>query len=264
MISVIMSVYNAEKYLREAIESILTQSFTEFEFIIINDKSNDSSLKIIKEYEQEDGRIKLIKNKQNLGLTRSLNKGLSIAKYKYIARMDADDISMCDRFEKQVKFLEKNYDIDILGSYAYDINGKNKIIGKRRVPLSHSDILEMLPILSPLIHPSVMFRKNSLDKTNGYNENFRTSQDYELWFRAASKGLKFHNLPEYLLKYRMDNDYYKRKSIKYRFNDMKIRYNGYKQNDIPFYKWYLLFIPFIIGIVPKSIYKYLKIIDPRN
>lgn len=264
MVSVIMSVYNAEEYLAEAIESILLQTFEDFEFIIVDDKSRDNSLNIIKKYNQKDGRIKLIKNKQNLGLTRSLNKGLSIAKYKYIARMDADDISMSDRFEKQVEFLEGNKNIDILGSYAYDINSKNKIIGERRVPLNHSNIIEMLPILSPLIHPSVMVRKISLDKINGYNEKYRTSQDYELWFRAASKGLKFHNLPEYLLKYRMDNNYYRRKSIKYRLNDMKIRYKGYKQNNIPFHKWYLLFIPFIIGIIPKSIYKYLKIFDPRN
>lgn len=105
MISVVMSVYNAEKYLPEAIESILHQTYSNFEFIIINDCSNDRSLSIIKEYSLKDNRIVLINNSANLGLTKNLNKAISVAKYEFIARMDADDVSLPDRFERQMNFL---------------------------------------------------------------------------------------------------------------------------------------------------------------
>ncbi|MDD4353774.1 MAG: glycosyltransferase family A protein, partial [Candidatus Nanoarchaeia archaeon] len=132
-ISVIMSAYNTERYIAEAIESILNQTFKDFEFIIIDDGSTDDSLKIIKRYVKKDRRIKLIHNKKNIGLTKSLNKGLKIAKGQYIARMDADDISLPQRFQIQYDFLEKNKDIFLIGTTAFLIDDKGDRLGRAHI-----------------------------------------------------------------------------------------------------------------------------------
>lgn len=263
MISVIMSVYNAEQYLKEALDSVINQTYKNFEFIIINDCSKDGSLAILKKYEQENRNIKLINNLDNLGLTRNLNLALSIAQGKYIARMDADDISELTRFEKQKQFLELHEDVDIIGSFSKNINEFGEVLGTRTTPVNHNEIISVLPKLCPMSHPTVMFRKSSLEKLCYYNVKYTTSQDYDMWFRAASAGLKFHNIPEYLLKYRMDGKYVGRKTFKFRWNDFKLRLEGYHKMKLPFYKYTYALIPLALGIIPSSMYAVLKTLDPR-
>jgi glycosyltransferase involved in cell wall biosynthesis len=138
-ISVVMSVYNGEKYLRQAIESILQQTYTDFEFIIIDDGSTDSSREIIQSY--DDKRIRLVINEQNIGLTKSLNKGIRLAKGEFIARMDADDISLPQRFEKQVAYLDSHPEVGVLGTYANIIDHRGKIINNIIFPTEHETIL---------------------------------------------------------------------------------------------------------------------------
>ena len=128
MISVVMSVYNAEKYLKEAIDSILNQTYQDFEFIIVNDCSDDRSLAILKNYEKSYKSIRLINNSENLGLTKNLNRALAISKGKYIARMDADDISELNRFERQIDFFNKHKEVDILGTFSHDVDEHGGII----------------------------------------------------------------------------------------------------------------------------------------
>jgi glycosyltransferase involved in cell wall biosynthesis len=263
MISVIMSVYNAEKYLKEAVDSILGQTYKNFEFIIINDCSDDNSLPILKEYEMLHNNIILLNNTENLGLTKNLNIALNMASGKYIARMDADDISEPNRFRMQVDFLEKNSAIDILGTFSRNINEDGEITGTRSTPITHKDIMKILPKLSPLSHPTVMFRKESLKKIGFYNDKYLTSQDYDMWFRATRAGLKFYNLPEFLLKYRMNDDYISRKSFKFRWNDFRLRLEGYKNINLPFYKYIYALIPLVLGVIPGSVYLQLKKMDPR-
>lgn len=263
MISVIMAVYNAEKYLKECVESILNQSYTNFEFIIINDCSTDRSLEILEEYSKKDPRIFLINNEENLGLTKNLNRGLNKAKGKYIARMDADDISELNRFEEQVKFLEENSKIDIVGTFSRDINEKGEVKGDRRNPITHKEILKVLPKVNPVAHPTVMMRKIALEKIGGYNETFKKCQDYELWFRAASQGLKLYNIPKYLFKYRMNDGYAARKSWEYRKTDIKIRIKGYNDLKLSYTKYIYLLIPIILGCIPSNFYGLLKKFDPR-
>lgn len=268
MISVIMSVYNAEKYLEKAIESILTQSYDNLEFIIINDKSNDNSADIISKYADQDQRIKYIENERNQGLTYSLNKGLELAKGEYIARMDADDISTSDRLEKQVDYLKKNKEISLIGTSAYNIDENGKVIDERNVPLEYEDIKKNINLVNPIIHPSVMFRKDDILAIGGYNEEFIKVQDYELWFRIIANGLKAENLSDRLLYYRVNNQYFERKSLNYRITDLKVRWRGYRLLSLPLYKRYGILIPIILGVTPsfilKKTYKYLKRIDPRN
>lgn len=263
MVSVVMSVYNAEKYLAEAIESIVNQTYQDFEFIIVNDCSNDSSLDIILDYEKRYNSIRLLNNTKNIGLTKSLNKAISVAKGEFIARMDADDISEHHRFERQIAYFEEHDDIDILGTFSNDINGQGEIFRKRTTPVHHDDIVRMLPKLCPMAHPTVMFRKDSLALIGFYNERFRTSQDLEMWFRAAGVGLRFANIPEFLFKYRMDSDFLDRKTFQFRWNDYKLRLEGFKYIKLPWYKYGYAFIPILLGILPSSVYNSLKKIDPR-
>ncbi len=263
IISVIMSVYNAEKYLREAVDSILNQTYKDFEFIIINDCSKDNSWSILREYARDHKNIILLNNLDNLGLTRNLNLALSISKGEYIARMDADDISDENRFERQINFFKKEASYDIVGTFSEDIDGRGEILRSRTSPVTHNKIIQMLPRLSPIIHPTVMFKRSSLQRLGFYNVKYTTSQDLELWLRAAGAGLKFYNIPEYLFKYRMDEDFVERKSFKFRWNDFKIRLNGYKHINLPWYKYSFAFIPLVLGIIPKRVYYLLKKIDPR-
>lgn len=258
-----MSVYNGERYLKDCIYSILNQTYTNFEFLIIDDDSKDNTLEILEEFKKKDSRIKVYKNNENKGLTKNLNYLIKHSEGNLIARMDSDDIAFSERFEKQVKYLTDHPDVDIIGSSAIDIDENNKQIRKRTVPIKNDDIKKMMLKLDPFIHPTVMFRKKSLEKINFYDERYRTSQDYDMWFRAMSVGLNFYNIEEPLLYYRYESNYTKKRKMKFRINDFKIRYNGYKINKISFVHWYKLFIPIILGILPNSLYNLLKKFDPR-
>ena len=202
-ISVIMAAYNSEKYIAEAIESILNQTFKDFEFIIINDKSTDKTLDIIKKYTKKDKRIKLIKNGKNEGLTKSLNKGLRRAKGKYIARMDDDDISSHNRFMVQNNFLDKNKDIFLVaGSFVY-IDYLAKRISREVCSYDVKQIKSILPSANIIHHPTVMFRN---EKKWFYRDKFRYAQDYDLWLRLLTNKKCMIILPECVLAYRLHKD----------------------------------------------------------
>ncbi len=198
--SVVMSVYNGQKYLREAIESILSQTFTDFEFIIVNDGSTDSSVEIIQSY--PDKRIRLINNERNIGLTKSLNKALKLAGGEYIARQDADDISLPNRFEEQIKYFEKHPETVLLGTSFYRIGRDGEVIGKRIALANPGNKLRQE---NQFMHGSVMFRKEVIDNLGGYNESIRYSQDYELWLRIA-KHYQTRNLTKVLYQFRYHDD----------------------------------------------------------
>jgi glycosyltransferase involved in cell wall biosynthesis len=199
-VSIILPVYNAEKYLYQAIKSILTQTYTNFELIIIDDGSTDESLKIIQSFDDE--RIQIIQNEQNLGLIKTLNKGIDLAKGEYIARMDADDIAMPKRLEKQVAFLEKNIDYGLIGTMAEMINEKGISIGKiHDLPISQEAIKSRILFQCPFIHPTVM-GKTSIFKEFKYHENFPIAEDFFLWVKVIEK-YKVANLDEVFLQYRV-------------------------------------------------------------
>lgn len=220
LVSVIMPVYNGEKYLQEAIDSILNQTFGDFEFIIINDGSTDKTLEIIKSY--SDPRIRVI-SQENKGIIHSLNKGISESRGKYIARMDADDISLPDRFKRQSDFLEANPEIGLLGTtFAIQIDKKIKCIAA--VLLQDSDLRRQLLYKCPFGHGTVMFRKNLETGLNGlwYSPSEKHVEDYELWSRIALI-TKVANLPGVLYIWR-DNPLgiSSRKHVIQRDNTLKI------------------------------------------
>lgn len=199
LISVVMSVYNGEKYLKRAIDSILNQTFIDFEFIIINDGSTDSSLDILQRY--QDARILLI-NQKNKGLTKSLNIGIEKAKGKYIARQDADDVSLFTRLEKQVTFLENREDIVLLGTRVFEINGSNKIIGRY---FNEEEINKRVYMYNPIAHASAVIRKDAFELIGLYDVSFSTSQDFDAWIRLAEFG-KIAMLEEALVEYYIHDD----------------------------------------------------------
>lgn len=197
-VTVLMCVYNASAFLREAMDSILNQTFCDFEFLIINDGSTDQTLNIIEDY--TDKRIRIINNTKNQGLIYSLNKGLSLSKGKYIVRMDADDVCELKRIEKQCAFMENNGDIDICGTYI-QILGTNEI---RKPPTNYKNCWFELLHQNIITHPSVVIRKSSLLKNNiSYSEKHPHAEDYDLWVRCSMKKMKIVNLSEILLQYRL-------------------------------------------------------------
>ena len=200
-----MPVYNGAKYLNEAIDSILNQTFSNFEFFIIDDGSTDQSIIQIMSY--DDQRIQLIDNKNNIGQSETLNKGLSLARGKYIARMDQDDISMPERLKMQFEFMESNLDVDVCGSWLQLMGKYDGIV---ELETESERIKINLLTNQNLAHPAVMIRKDTLVKYNlNYNPTFTIANDYDLWVRMFDD-CSFANLPEPLLKFRIhDNQYSK-------------------------------------------------------
>jgi len=187
-VSVLMPVHNASAYVAQAVESILKQTFTDFEFIIVNDASTDDTPAILESY--EDSRIRLIHNDDNQGVTQSLNLGLEIAQGKYIARMDADDISLPNRLDIQVKYLDAHPHIGVLGTNALFIDKHARIVNDQKPHVQSSLSIDYLRWAlnwhNPVLHPSVMFRKQILDAHHlTYDTNMQVAQDYALWLKLV-------------------------------------------------------------------------------
>lgn len=200
-VSVIMSVYNDQKYLYEAIESILEQSYKDFEFIICNDGSTDDSAEIIDKFKNKDHRIILIEHK-NLGLTKSLNKAIKLSKGDYIARMDSDDISDSERFLKQVNFLEANLEYALIGTNVVKIDEHGNDLGVNKTKYTHQEICATFKKRNCIAHGSVMINKLLVGKMLFYDEDYQYAQDYRLWVSLA-KHFKVSNLKEPLYKLRL-------------------------------------------------------------
>lgn len=227
LVSVIMGIYNTHPTLiRQSIDSIINQTFKDYEFIIINDDPKDHKLsQLLNEYKRTDIRIVLINNKVNIGLTKSLNKGISIAKGKYIARMDADDISFKNRFLEQVELMENNDGIVVSGTWVQMIGLKNRKWNNQKK--TNDEIRKHCMVFTPILHPTAFIRKSILDRYKiTYNENLQVAQDLDLWFKLMDKGL-FYNLPQYLLYYRVSNvqvTQKRRQLVTKNANEIKHRY----------------------------------------
>ena len=197
-VTVLMPVYNGEKYLREAIDSILSQTFTDFEFLIINDGSTDRSVEFIKSY--PDPRIRLVHNETNLGLIPSLNKGVDLSQGEYIARMDCDDISLPQRLEKQVNFMDTHREVGVCGTWAKVIDINNNVVRNYKTPAGDmAGKLCWWP--SVFVHPTCMMRRELL-KMIRYSSDYPHAEDYDLWLRLCNK-TGFFNLNQFLLLYRV-------------------------------------------------------------
>lgn len=201
-VSVVMSVYNGDQYLREAVESILHQTLNDFEFIVINDGSTDSTGAILASYLDE--RMVII-NQDKTGLTKALNRGVSLARGTYIARMDADDVSLPERLDQQVAFLDKHTDVALLGCNFYEIDDSGNVVSKKELTPENEEIKWRLLFHNCYGHSATVFRKECFSVVGGYDDSIVYSQDYDLWLRMSQQ-YNVGNLDEFLHKWRRNKN----------------------------------------------------------
>ena len=248
-ISVLMSVYNQKKpeQLEAAIQSVLKQTFTDFEFIIYNDGSDEETSARLQKYIDVDKRIRLIEDEVNRGRAYSLNACIDVAKGKYLARMDDDDICDPDRFMVQYDYLERHKDIALVGCNAKLIDDKG-VWGIRQMP-------EYPDEKSFLRFPTVMIRREVLEATNGYNASKETlrCEDYELFMRLWKEGYKGYNIQLDLFSYREERTSYKKRKFKYRMDEMRLRYRNFKELGLLFpFGWVYVLRPVLAAFVPGA------------
>jgi glycosyltransferase involved in cell wall biosynthesis len=200
LVSVILPVYNAEKFLKKSVRSVTAQSYKNLEIIIINDCSTDNSGLILEQLQKKDARIIILSNETNSGISKTLNKGIEKSNGKYIARMDADDICFNDRIEKQVSFLEENKSIAICGCSFIKIDENGKTVGRVIYPTDDIVLKAELFFYCPFAHPAMMMRRTVLNETGLY-QDYAPAEDYELWLRIAEK-FQVANLADNLVYYR--------------------------------------------------------------
>jgi glycosyltransferase involved in cell wall biosynthesis len=256
-VSVILPAYNCEKYIAKAIVSVLHQTFTDFEFIIINDGSTDKTEFAIRAF--SDPRIIYLKNPTNKGLVFTLNRCIGIAKGKYIARMDADDICLPERLAKQKSFLDQNENIGVVATTIEFINDQEEKTGSwelDRKTITSKQIKDQLLFKNCIAHPSVMMRARVLKELK-YNEKQKNIEDYDLWLRVLNRGISIAKINEPLLLYRTHEDsvttvYLKKKNVFFRHASMKIKFlSGAKINWFSFRVAASLFPDMIKGLAKE-------------
>ena len=259
-ISVIMGIYNCKNFdlLNKSIDSILNQTFDDFEFIICNDGSTNNTLEFLEEQEKKDKRIKIVSYEKNQGLGCALNRCLQEAKGEYIARQDDDDISYPDRLKKELCFLEQNQEYAIVGTLA-DVFDDTGIWGEYKNP--EKPTKNDFYWNSPFMHPTIMIRKEAYEVVEGYriSRETRRCEDIDLFMRMYAKSYKGYNLQEKLYAYRMVNDpNAKYRPMKYRVDEAMVKYKGYKAmgnllGGIPY-----VIKPILVGLIPQKILYQIK------
>lgn len=221
-ISVVMPAFNAEQYIAESIQSILEQSFDNFELIIIDDASTDMTLEILREYANKDSRIRVFSNEENLGIAGNRNLGVSLSAGKYIAWQDADDVSLPYRLEQQYHFLETHPDVGIVGGYLELFSGDN-IQGVRRYAVGDLALRKSMFKFSPVAQPAAMIRKDVLDRVGIYNLSYPPAEDLDMTFRIGMFS-RLANIPKILIRYRVSETSATSKSLKtMELNTLRIR-----------------------------------------
>lgn len=228
-VSIILPVKNAEKYIQDCIVSILMQTHIDFELLVIDD-SEDKTINIIKSY--SDKRIKYVYFEGNI--SQKINYGIKISKYDLIARIDADDFIDREKIEKQVDFLIKNPEIDIVGTNYYLIDSKSKIIMEKIYPEKNEDIKFLMPVITSVLHSTIMFKKKIVVGIGGYNEDLNYAEDTELFIRLLDSA-KFHNIQEYLYFYRINHKKFDENNVSIAYNIgydyLKSKQSSSKTND---------------------------------
>lgn len=225
-VTVLMTVYNGERFLPAAVRSVLEQTFPNLELLVVDDGSVDATARILAQFAEDDERVRILRNARNLGRSASAALGVEHASGEFLARLDADDVSEPRRIERQVAFLEEHHDIDVVGSWATEIDERDVAVGMRRVPTEPREIRELI-WANPIIHSSSMVRHEALLRIGSYDRSLPNLEDYELWFRGAASGLRMANLPEPLIRYRVaPHQWRKRKSATWRRTQLRVGWTG--------------------------------------
>lgn len=255
-VSIIMGIYNCADTLKEAIDSIVQQTYHDWELIMCDDGSQDNTYKIAEKFLEKYENIIVFQNERNMGLNYTLNRCLEKANGKYIARMDGDDISLPTRLEKEVAFLDQHREYAIVSTNMiyFDENGE----------WGRSNMLEFpkkedLVKATPFCHAPCMVRREAYEKVKGYsvNKKLLRMEDYHLWFKMYSAGYKGHNLQEALYKMRDDRNATQRRKFKYRINEAYVKRLIMKSFDLPIKNIVYVVRPIIVGVMPTFLYEYL-------
>lgn len=257
-VSIIMGIYNCQDTIDESINSIINQSYTSWELIMCDDGSTDNTYNLARYYEEKyPEKIKLLSNDKNMGLSYTLNKCLKHSRGIYICRQDGDDISTFDRLHKLVSFLDNNKEYSFVSSalLLFDENGEWGKITPIQKPVN-SDFIKG----TPFAHAACMIRREDIEKIGGYRDIMKTLrvEDYDLWFRLYEMNKIGYNLLEPLYKVRDDRHAIQRRKYKYRINEAYVMLEGFKRLNIPLYKRIYFLKPLLVGLVPRSLYKYIR------
>ena len=269
LISVVMPNYNNKKFIIETIESVLNQTYSNFEFIILDDCSTDDSWKIIQKYAKKDKRIKAFRNEKNLQIVKSRNKLFSLMskKSKYVAIIDSDDVAIKNRFELQVNFLEKHLDFGLVGGNLIIIDEESKITGRRKYLSKDSELRKNMLVKNNFAQPTIMMRRTILDKVGNYSKagKIDKARDYDLWVRFARIS-KVANLKEETLKYRISSNQVKNKYFKESLKSTLVIQKQYLREFFSFKVLIMMIFESIALVIPKSVtmYMFKKLNDVKN
>ncbi len=257
LVSIIMGIYNCGEYLSESLNSIISQTYDNWELIMCDDGSTDNTFEIALKYKKRLGnKIVLLKNDKNMGLNYTLNKCLSNAKGEYIARQDGDDISVADRLKSEVEFLNSHAEYAMVSSdmIFFDSNGEWGMSNQKEIP-ENIDFMNG----TPFCHAPCMIRKSVFDSLGGYSvdKKLLRVEDYHLWMKLYSKGYKGYNIKKPLYKMRNDENAVKRRNWNNRINEFYVRKLIFYNLNIPLKYKYKIYIPLIKGLIPNNLYKYL-------
>lgn len=253
--------------LKKCLDSLVEQTLQANEIVFVKDGPLSESLEEILSLYKEKLPFLFVEIPFNKGLGNALNEGLLKCSNDIVFRMDTDDICLPNRFEVQYNYLLAYPDIDIVGSWAYDIDSNDQIIGERKYPIDHDKLYNLL-WTNPLIHPAVAFRKAKIIEIGSYDVTLKRRQDYELWIRAAHRGLKLTNIDQFLLLYRFTDNYYKKNNTKVAYDQALMGYRGASMLKLPFYTKLAVFIPVLRSLLPQRIigpiHKFMSKFDPRK
>ena len=254
LVSVLMAAYNIEKYVQEAVESVLKQSYENFELIIVDDCSSDSTFKILEKLSKKDKRIKLYRNEKNLGRPKTRNKLLDLvsSNSKYFMWMDSDDVIREDLIVKKVSYFENHPSVDVLGSSIEYVDENLNFIKRRKYPVYHNDIKKNAMISSPVSQGGIMIKSDGFQEK--YDLSYQVCQDYEMWLRLLDKGYVFHNLVESFYLYRQFPGQGKQKNLKLTlWNTICIKTKHiFKQRNISFKALFRYCAEIVLFCLPKS------------
>lgn len=262
-ISVLMSVYKSENpaYMDRALRSVWDdQTLKPDEIVLVQDGALGDELNdVITQWKTRLGaKLVTLRNETNLGLTKSLNKGLQHAKGKFIARMDSDDVSCPKRFESQVNYLNAHPEITIVGGSLQEFDAENECLNVRYYPQTPEEVKRYIYKASPLAHPTVMMRREMFDNGLKYDERFRMSQDIALWYDALCAGYRIGNLDEVTICFRRDGDVFKRRSRQKAYNEFKIYMNGIRRYYGLFsWKYIYPIARLVFRLMPVSVVKWI-------
>lgn len=255
-VSVVMGIYNCEKTLDKAIESIISQTYEDWELIMCDDSSTDSTYNIACEYARRDNRIKVLRNEKNVGCNIVLNRCIEEARGKYVAVMDSDDISLPKRLEKEVAILDKNPQYTIVGTAVihFDEEGDFLQLPRTERPQPSSFVHSI-----PHAHPSCMVRRNAIMEIGCYytEKGMYRIEDYYMMARLYAQGYRGYNLQEPLVRYCDDSQAFLRRRWQVRLNEVHTYGKAFKLLKLPFYYYFMLLRPIFVGLLPRPIYNYL-------